>query len=138
MSFPRVTAIMLALTGSVWAFFLGRFLVATAMHRPVAETPGTSLTAILIVTLIVGPGLLEWYGYIRRAFGRSMFGARLSVWPLSVVINLLYLFSMDVSDPKVRLGLKGWLMAAIVLSAAAWLKEPKVPVVKSVVPVAPV
>jgi hypothetical protein len=84
MTFPRICAAILGAAGTFWVL-LPLWSVVGLLLEGVGLT--VAVRAALLYLLVMGPGLVAWYGYIRRAFGRFLFGSALFTWSISIVAN---------------------------------------------------
>jgi hypothetical protein len=123
MTISRVCAILLAAGGGYWAFLLLWTMIGIALHAP----DGFPAWALLWL-----PGVVVWYGYIKRAFGKFLFRRVFYVWLCSIVVNLSYLvFLFPLSEMgrgnDLDLMAQLWLVLAILLSIIAWWQDRRLP-----------
>ncbi len=125
MSFPRISSLVLAVGGSVWAFLLLWYTFGYLHY-----TAGGAFFWLLIWL----PGFFAWYGYIRRAFGHFLCRRALITWLVSMVANGWSFFFMwayfgrgSVGDlPVIVCVALSWIFLAIVLSIACLIQEGRV------------
>lgn len=122
MTFPRISSLVLAVGGIVWALLLLWYAFGF-LHYSAGFT--------LIWGLIWLPGFFAWYGYIRRVFGHFLFRRALFTWLVSVLANGWSFFFMwsyfgrraGGELPVLVWVALVWIALAIVISIACLIQE---------------
>lgn len=109
MSFPRISSLVLAMGGSLWALVL------------LGSTFGIlhSSAGGMVWLLIWLPGFFAWYGYVRRMFGHYLFRQARITWLVSLAANTWSLFLIP---GRVSIAF-AWIILALILSLACAIKE---------------
>jgi hypothetical protein len=122
MTFPRISSLILALGGSVWACLLLGYTCGFLRF---------SAGAGFFWLLIWLPGFFAWYAYIRHVFGHFLFRRARITWLISVVANSWSLFfvgsfcrwQLSTELPLILLLALAWIIVALVLSVACAIRE---------------
>ena len=109
MTFPRISSLVLAIGGCVWAF-----LLLGATLQALRYSAGG-----LVFFLMWLPGFIAWYGYIRHALGHYLFRQARITWLVSLAANTWSLFLLH---GRISIGL-AWTIMALILSLACAVKE---------------
>lgn len=109
MTLPRISSLVLAIGGCVWAF-----LPLGATFQALKYSSGG-----LVFFLMWLPGFVAWYGYIRHASGHYLFRQARITWLVSLAANIWALFLMH---SRISIAL-AWILAALVLSLVCMVKE---------------
>lgn len=112
MTFPRISSLALAIGGSFWAVALLGFA-----HLVLPYT--TSPAGLLFLLLILVPGFLAWYAYIRHVFGHYLFRQARITWLVSLGANT---WTLVLIGGRVSIAL-AWIILALALSLVCAIKE---------------
>lgn len=110
MTFPRVSSLVLAIGGSYWAFLLLGFTFQI-LHYSAGG---------LVFLLMLLPGFIAWYAYIRRAFGHYLWRRARLTWLVSVAANL---WSLSLGWGQLGVIALVWVVGALVLSTICAVLE---------------
>ena len=122
MTFPRICAAVLGIAGTFWVF-LPLWSVIGLLLEGVGVT--VAVRAALLYLLVMGPGLVAWYGYIRRAWGGFLFGSALFTWSISIAANcwsLVLLYMMGGNAAFYYFSVS-WSVAVLILSIICLVRD---------------